>query len=410
MLPRDLGELRDLVHHPRLQDPAVLQPLPRPVRAALTRANQPARPVLPTATDHGDPVKVSARGTGGRADRYLSGRGKARSSLQIQLRIALIVLTLVIGGGTIGYMVVEGWGFLDSFYMTILTLSTVGFGEVHPLSYTGKFLSILVIVLGVGSAGFALGTAGNLMIEDRIKTALGRRSMKAIQKLKNHYIICGFGRMGRIICEELTEMKIPFVVLESEDDVLEELERLGVPYMKADATSDEELVEAGIERAAGLVSVVTNDSQNVFIVLTARGLNPKLNIVARSAAEENIKKLVRAGANKVVSPYFLGGHRIAQAIVRPTVLDFLENIIQNKQMDLLLDEKRIDNKSTLVGTTLATSGLRKDFNIIILAIKGVTGTMEFNPHFNTEIKTGDTLVVLGHGPDLERLDKVSSGL
>lgn len=352
---------------------------------------------------------MSARGTIGRADRYLSGRSKARSSLKVQLRIALTVLTLVICGGTFGYMVIEGWGFLDSFYMTILTLSTVGYGEVHPLSYTGKFLSILVIVMGVGSAGIALGTAGNLMIEDRIKTALGRRSMKAIQKLKNHYIICGFGRMGRIICEELTEMKIPYVVLESEDDVLEELERLGIPYMKADATSDEELVEAGIERAAGLVSVVTSDSQNVFIVLTARGLNPKLNIVARSAAEENIKKLVRAGANKVVSPYFLGGHRIAQAIVRPTVLDFLENIIQNKQMDLILDEKRIDQKSTLVGTTLATSGLRKDFNIIILAIKGVTGNMEFNPHFNTVIKAGDTLVLLGHGPDLESLDKVSSG-
>jgi voltage-gated potassium channel len=351
---------------------------------------------------------VSARGTGGRSDRFLSARSRSRSSLKVQLRIALIVLSLVIGGGTFGYMAVEGWSLLDSFYMTILTLSTVGYGEVHPLSYSGKFLSILVIIMGVGSMGFALGTAGNLMVEERIKTALGRRSMKAIQKLKNHYIICGFGRMGRIICEELTEMKIPFVVLESEDDVLEELERLQVPYMKADATIDEELIEAGIERAAGLVSVVTNDSQNVFIVLTARGLNPKLNIVARSAAEESIKKLVRAGANKVVSPYFLGGHRIAQAIVRPTVLDFLENIIQNKEMDLILDEIRIDTKSALVGTTLATSGLRKEFNIIILAIKGITGTMEFNPHFNTEIKVGDTLVVLGHGPDLARLDKVSS--
>ncbi|MDF1536263.1 MAG: potassium channel protein [bacterium] len=352
---------------------------------------------------------MTARRTGWRLDRNRPDRSNGLTSLKVQLRMALVVLTLVIGGGTLGYMVVEGWGVLDSFYMTVLTLSTVGYGEVHPLSYAGKFLSILVIVMGVGSAGFALGTAGNLMIEERIKTALGRRSMKAIQKLRDHYIICGFGRMGRIICEELTEMKIPFVVLESGDEVLEELERLGVPYMKADATSDEELIEAGIERARGLVSVVTDDAQNVFIVLTARGLNPKLNIVARSAAEETIKKLVRAGANKVVSPYFLGGHRIAQAIVRPTVLDFLENIIQNKEMDLILDEKRVSPKSTLVGTTLATSGLRKDLNIVILAIKGVTGIMEFNPNFNTEIKAGDTLVVLGHGPDLERLDKVATG-
>jgi voltage-gated potassium channel len=339
----------------------------------------------------------------------LQARSKSHSSLKIQLWIALGILTLVVGGGTFGYVFIEGWELLDSFYMTILTLSTVGYGEVHPLSHAGKFLSIFIIVMGVGSAGFALGTAGKLMVEERIKAALGRRSMKAIQKLRNHYIICGFGRMGRIICEELTEMKIPFVVLESEDEVLEELERLGVPYMKADATSDEELIEAGIEKAAGLVSVVTNDSQNVFIVLTARGLNPKLNIVARSAAEETIKKLVRAGANKVVSPYFLGGHRIAQAIVRPTVLDFMENVIQNKEMDLILDEKHIGSKSVLAGTTLATSGLRKDFDIIILAIKGVTGTMKFNPHHDTQIKAGDTLVVLGNGSDLERLDKVATG-
>ncbi len=231
--------------------------------------------------------------------------------------------------------------------------------------------------------------------------------MKSIQKLQNHYIICGFGRMGRIICEELTEKGIPWVVLENDEEVLEEIERLGYAYMKADATSDEELVVAGIERAAGLVSVVTDDAQNVFIVLTARGMNPKLRIVARSAAEESIKKLVRAGANKVISPYFLGGQRIAQAIMRPTVLDFLENIIQNKEMDLVLDEIRITPRSKLVGTTLATSGLRKDYNIIILAIKSVTGSMDFNPPYNTEIKSGDTLVILGRGVDLENLAAVT---
>jgi voltage-gated potassium channel len=256
--------------------------------------------------------------------------------------------------------------------------------------------------------GFAVGTAGRLMLENRIKAVLGRRFMKSIQKLQNHYIVCGFGRMGRIICEELAEKGISLVVLENDDEVLEEIERLGYPYMKADATSDEELLAAGIDRATGLVSVVTDDAQNVFIVLTARGLNPKLKIVARSAAEETIKKLVRAGANKVVSPYFLGGHRIAQAIMRPTVLDFLENIIQNKEMDLVLEEMRIAPRSKLVGTTLATSGLRKDYNIIILAIKSATGSMNFNPPFNSEIKAGDILVILGRGADLEKLDMASA--
>ncbi len=333
--------------------------------------------------------------------------GNHNGSTSIHLKFALVLPVLVVGGGTIGYMVVESWGFLDAFYMTVLTISTVGYGEVHPLSITGKFLSILIILLGVGSVGFAVATASRLMIENRIRAALGRRFMKSIQKLKNHYIICGFGRMGRIICEELAEKGIPLVVLENDEEVLDELDRLGFPYMKADATSDEELLASGIERAEGLVSVVTDDAQNVFIVLTARGLNPKLNIVARSAAEETIKKLVRAGANKVISPYFLGGHRIAQAIMRPTVLDFLENIIQNKEMALVLEEMHIASGSELVGTTLATSGLRKEYNIIILAIKGATGSMDFNPPFNTEIKAGDTLVVLGRGADLEKLEVVT---
>ena len=337
------------------------------------------------------------------------GRPGGPAPLHAQLRASLVLLALVVGGGTIGYMTIEGWSPLDSFFMTVITLSTVGYGEVHSLTTAGKILSILVIMGGVGAAGFAVGTAGKLVLEDRIRAVMGRRSMKVIQKLKDHYIICGFGRMGRIICEELSERGLPFLVLENAEDALLELERLGYPFMKADATSDEELLEAGIERAAGLVSVVTDDAQNVFIVLTARGLNPKLTIVARSAAEETIKKLVRAGANKVISPYFLGGHRIAQAIMRPTVLDFLENIIQNKKMDLVLDEKRIAPKSNLVGTTLATSGLRKDFNIIILAIKNATGTMEFNPPFNTEIKAGDTLVILGRSSDLERLETIVKG-
>ena len=340
---------------------------------------------------------------GGKGERdFLDGRNK-NGSILIQFRFALILLALVLGGGTAGYMIIEDWNILDSFFMTVLTISTVGYDEVHPLSESGKFFSILIILLGVGSVGFTVGTAGKLMLDDHIRAVLGRRSMKSIQKLRNHYIICGFGRMGRIICEELTEKGIPLVVLENDDEVLNELDRLGYPYMKADATSDEELLAAGIDKAAGVVSVVTNDAQNVFIVLTARGLNPKLSIVARSAAEETIKKLVRAGANKVISPYFLGGHRIAQAIMRPTVLDFLENIIQNKEMDLVLEEMHIATGSKLVGTTLATSGLRQDYNIIILAIKSATGSMDFNPPFNTEIKAGDTLVILVRGDDLEKL-------
>lgn len=342
-------------------------------------------------------------------DRELSARRHGREWLVAQLRLALTVLAFVISGGTIGFMLIEGWGFLDSIYMTIITISTVGFEEVHPLSSGGKLLGIAIILTGVGSAGFAVGTAARIMLEDRIREAFGRRFMKAIGKLKDHYIICGFGRMGRIICEELTERDVPFVVMEISEDALGELEREGYLFLKGNATNDEDLIEAGIERAAGLVSVVTEDTQNVFIVLTARGLNPKLNIVARSATEESVKKLVRAGANKVVSPYFVGGHRIAQAIMRPTVLDFLETIVQNKEMNLRLEEAKVSPKSPLVGKTLSDSGLRKDFNIILFAVKSATGTMLFNPSSDTEFKAGDTLVILGDTSDLNGFDKVVKG-
>jgi len=352
---------------------------------------------------------VAVGGIGREAGRDLLRRRYRQNSLVIQLRLALAVLVFIVAGGTIGYMIVEGWDALDAFFMTIITLSTVGYGEVHSLTSAGKLLSIIIIVSGVASAGFAVGTAGRITLEDRIKTVLGRKSMKAIRKLKDHYIICGFGRMGRIICEDLDERGVPFVVLENHEDVLDELERLDYMFLKGNATDDEELIEAGIEQAAGLVSVVTDDTQNVFIVLTARGLNPGLNIVARAASEESVTKLVRAGANKVVSPYSVGGHRIAQAIIRPTVLDFLETIVQNREMELRLEEEIVSPESSLVGKTLAVSGLRKDYNIIILAIKSATGTMAFNPPFDTEIKAGDTLVLLGNASDLDRLDQVVKG-
>lgn len=352
-------------------------------------------------------MAVGGIGREGRRD-LIRGRHR-QSSLVSQLRLALVVLALIVGGGTIGYMVVEDWGPLDAFFMTIITLSTVGYGEVQPLTPAGKLLSIIVIISGVAAAGFAVGTAGRITLEDRIRTALGRKSMKAIRKLKGHYIICGFGRMGRIICEDLNERGVPFVVLENNEEVLEELERLEYLFLKGNATNDEELIEAGIEQAAGLVSVVTDDTQNVYIVLTARGLNPVLNIVARAAGEESVTKLVRAGANKVVSPYSVGGHRIAQAIMRPTVLDFLETIVQNREMELRLEEDIVSQESPLVGKTLAASGLRKDYNIIILAIKSATGTMAFNPPFDTEIKAGDTLVILGNTSDLDRFEQVVKG-
>ncbi|TNF46499.1 potassium channel protein [bacterium] len=323
------------------------------------------------------------------------------------LRLALFFLLSVVGIGVIGFIVIEGWGFLDALYMTILTISTVGYQEVYPLSPHGKIFAVLLIITGVGTVAFAVRTAGNIMLENRLKAAFGRRVMKSIQRLRDHYIICGFGRMGRVICQELQEMGYPFVVVDNGADETEELERLGYLYIRGDATADDVLVDAGIDRAKGVVCVVTNDSENVFIALTARGLNPKLNIVSRAASPESVQKLIRAGANRVVSPYYLGGFRIAQSLLRPTVQDFLETIVHDKTMELRLEEVEIFLGSPLDGVNVASSGLRKDLNVIVLAVKGATGAMMFNPSFETELKAGDTIVVLGHRPDLEKLKTIA---
>ncbi len=323
------------------------------------------------------------------------------------LRILFSLLFLVVGGGMAGFMVIEGWDFIDSLYMTVQALSTVGYNEPYPLSNIGKIFTVFLIITGVGSVAFVVRTAGQIMLEERINAALGRRVMKTIQKLQNHYIICGFGRMGRVICQELQEMGYPFIVVENSTDMTAELDRLGFPYVAGDATIDEVLTDARIERAKGVVCVVSNDTENVFIALTARGLNPKLNIVSRAATPESVQKLIRAGVNRVVSPYYLGGFRIAQSLLRPTVLDFIETIVHDKDMELRLEEAEISLGSRLDGVSIASSNLRKDLDLIVLAIKGATGAMAFNPSFETEIKAGDTLVVLGHRPNLEKLKVIA---
>jgi len=336
-----------------------------------------------------------------------SGRISSRD-LKGNLKIAAAFIVLIVSGGVFGFMKIEGWGFLDSLYMTVLTLSTVGFREVYPLSSGGKIFAMILIATGVGVVAFTVRTAGRVMLENRFSIVFRRKMVKTIGKLRGHYIICGFGRMGRVICQELNEKGYPFVVVDNVEDSADDLERLGYLFIRGDATVDDVLLDAGIEKAKGIVTVVTNDAENVFITLTARGLNPKLNIVSRAASDESVQKLIRAGANKVVAPYDLGGFRIAQAVLRPTVLDFLESIVDNQEMGgLRLDEIHVPPGSRLDGVNVVDAGLRKDMNLIVVAIKSGTGSMTFNPSSGTEIKAGDTLVLLGYGPELERLEAIS---
>jgi len=322
---------------------------------------------------------------------------------------ATLILLLVLFTGTLGYMLIEKWTLLDSLYMTVITICTVGYREVGELSSVGKLYTIFVIFMGMGIIAYILSMFAQAMVDFQLRTILGRRKLgKTIQSLKNHYVICGFGRLGRIICRELKARKIPMVVIENRVDAAQILDNEEIPHIQSDATSEEVLIEAGIERARGLVSVVASDADNLFITMSARGLNPRLFILARADEEHSEKKLLRAGANRVVMPYLIGGQKMAQTIVKPAVNDFLDFIVHSKDMGLEIGEVVVKEKSRLNGLTLINSGIRKELDVIIVAILKANGEMKFNPSSQTRIEAGDTLISLGKSDDLERLAEILS--
>lgn len=319
-----------------------------------------------------------------------------------------MLITLIIAFGTLGYIIIEGWNFIDSIYMTIITLTTVGYREIHPLSTKGIIFTIVLMVSGVGTVFYALGTGAKLILEGELRDIFGRKRLeKRIKELKNHYIICGYGRMGKIICRELKEKNIKFVVIEKNAENIPH-DREDMLIFEGDATRDDVLKEMGIERAKGLISVLPTDAENLFVVLSARELNPKLFIVARAGEEGSEQKLLRAGADRVVSPYHIGGLRIAHTVLKPAVVDFIEFATKSGNIDLQMEEITIKEGSRLAGQTLDECGIGRDLGIIIVAIKKPTGDMRFNPTFKTTIKTGDTLIALGEVSKLKILEERAS--
>lgn len=314
---------------------------------------------------------------------------------------------MLVSGGTIGFMTIEKWRFLDALYMTVITLGTVGFKEVHDLSDGGKIFTMTLIVIGVSVLGYIVGSLAQIMFEGQIQRVIGRKKVeKQIEGLNSHYIICGFGRIGSLICKEFKANGLQFVVVEKDSDRSEYLEEEGYLHMKGDATLDETLLKAGIKKAKGLISVVTSDTENVYITLTARGLNPDLFILARSGEEGSEIKLKRAGANKVVSPYNIGGSRMAQSILRPNVVDFIEIATGSEHLDLQMEELSIPPHSTFAGETLISSGFRKETGVIIVGIKKSHGKMVFNPHSQAKIEAGDTLIILGEPKAIRKLESL----
>jgi voltage-gated potassium channel len=299
--------------------------------------------------------------------------------------------------GTLGYFWLEDWPLLDALYMTIISMTTVGYGEIRELTAPGRIFTMALLVVSIGTAGYAVSTIASFVVEGEFHRILrGRRMDKRISNLRNHIILCGAGRTGRHIAEEFQKTNTPFVVIEQNVEAIPHMLHLGdVLHLQADATQDESLLLAGIEHARGLVTVLGEDKDNVFVVLTARSLNPELRIVARLIEEENAEKLRKAGADEVVSPNAIGGLRMASVVIRPAVVSFLDEMLRVTENTLRVEEVEITDTSPVAGQTLRDADIRGRTGLLVVALKSRAGHYQFNPDPQTRLISGDILIVIG---------------
>jgi voltage-gated potassium channel len=323
------------------------------------------------------------------------------------LKIALIFIMILIVIGTAGFYYIEGWNVLASFYTTVMTLTTVGYGDFAPQSSAGKVFTVILVIFGVGTMLYTVGLVAQTMVEGRLMNLMGRGKMeKAIDKMNNHYIVCGCGRIGYLICKELAAEKVDFVVVDNNPEVIQKIGEEGFVYFRGDAIHDKCLIGAGIKRAKGIVCVLPSDAQNLYVILTAKELNPNIWILSRSEEEESEHRLLRAGANRVMSPYTLGGNRMAMAILRPAMLDFIEITTRRQSLELRMDELEICEGSPLVGKSLEDSEIRQRYGLIIVAVKKDSGKMIFNPVASYIIQSGDKLIALGEDENVSKFSGV----
>lgn len=332
----------------------------------------------------------------------------------MRLRKKVYFSLLAIGGitivGMIGYRLIEGWSLFDGLYMTVITLATIGYGETHPLSTTGRAFTLILIAVGVALFGFLISTLTQALIETEIASALGRRKLfKDINQLKNHYILCGAGRVGQQIINELKKKGVDFVVIERDEAVAEKMLTQGILVLAGDATDEKVLEGAQVRTARALLTAASSDAENVYITLTSRGLNHNLFIVARATDQAAERQLLRAGANKVVSPVLIGSHRMAQAALSPAVADFLELTTMTESLDLNFEQVRIAEGSLLDGMKLKDSGIRSpQHKTMIVAITPREGEMVFNPEGEQVLRAGDLLIAIGTRAGLTRLAKFAN--
>ncbi len=312
--------------------------------------------------------------------------------------------------GTAGFMLIERYPAFDAFYMSLITIATVGYSEIHPLSPAGRVFNSVLIVFGVTLLFFAIGVVAQVVIQMELGELLGKRRMKRmIDKLENHYLVCGYGRVGRGAAMELRKAGQPCVVVERDPERLEAAVQAGLLGIAADATRDQTLLDAGVRRARGLVAALGSDADNLFVILSAKTLNPSLTIAARAGEEEAEEKLRRAGAGTVFAPYTHAGHRLAQALIRPHVHQFLDLTTENMGLNVLIERLRVDETSEFASMSLKQMQIRRDIGVIVLAIRRAGGEMLFNPPADAVLQGGDSLVAMGGPDDLRKLESRLAG-
>jgi voltage-gated potassium channel len=318
---------------------------------------------------------------------------------------AVALLVSVIAGGTLGYMGIEGWGAWDAFYMTVITVTTVGYREVHDLSRTGQAFTVVLLLGGVGAALYTFTLLASVVVEGGLPKRLQRhRRTRMLETIKDHFIVCGYGRIGSIVAREFRRQSIPFVIIERDPARFQAALDDGAVVVEADASREDVLKRVGIERARGLIAAVGTDAENVYAVLSARVLRPDLFIVGRAETEDATRKLQRAGADRVISPYQIGAVQIAQTAIRPAVVDFVELATGSDNLELAMEEIAVNPTSPLASQSILDANLRQRFGIIVVGIQRHDRRIEFNPEPETAIHAGDKLVVLGRSDSLKRLE------
>jgi voltage-gated potassium channel len=328
--------------------------------------------------------------------------------MPLQKRLVLIgfLFVAVMVAGTVGFEVVEGWSAFDAFYMTVITVASVGYGEVHPLSPAGRWVAIVLILGGTGTLVYGLSMVTALIVEGELRNILGKRRMeKALAKLRGHVVVCGMGDTGRHVLEEFLKTRQPCVVIERTPNAIKHPERFQeIPVIEGDASDEEVLGRARLDAARGLVTTLPSDKDNLYVILTARGMNPKLRIVSRAIADESHAKLRKAGADAVVSANRIGGLRMASEIIRPHVVSFLDTMLRDATASIRFEEAEVPTDSPIVGRTLEELQLHARVGLVIIAIRRrTTGSFLYNPRASTAVEAGDYLVVCGEPLQIEQL-------